>query len=1362
MLLCVAMVLGTMGTVVLAEDTAEEILVNVSPVEVTTYEELLAALDENNANVIMMNDITADATQSSGYGVAGIVLEAGDVLDGQGNTLTIRDANTTWDCAVAMRGGEVKNLTIAGAMRGVFMPGANGDVVIDNCIFKDVIYTFNSDAGSKDYTVTVKNSVLNGWTSFSDVHKSVTFENCTFGEGSGYAYCRPYQATEFKNCNFDEGFKFDATRPKEDNSLVFDDCTYNDEALSIGNGGQMFSGGGSIKIDENEIDIVKNAVAYVGNIGYTDLQEVLKTAGASGAGDTTIEIVSDIDLANVVWTPVNVDGYHGADIVTINGNGHKITNLSAPLFSGGFAGGSGIVINDLTIKDSQIVSTNTQGSGAFIECSDSMDVITLDNCHLLNSSVTGSRTGGLVGWTAGYNNVNDGPVKSYVTFTDCSVVGCTITGTSVGAINGHAGANAWTYTKIEDCKIEDNKLISTDDGGWRVGVVVGTANVGQVAINDITESNNTLTQGDVVAKEGQTNLVGRFVPSSKEEDKSNLVINDVAYTAECKPFAVTLKDDNGIKGYDTLVDALTAAQGDISIELAADATLDITAWETLAIGSDTTNTITINGNNNTLTFNKLNSDWNHIATKNNAKLVLNDMTVEDSGRNNGPWNRYDINFACNVELNNVISVKAMAFKADATLNDVTINESGDNYAIWISANGQEVAIDGLTINSAGRGIKIDDQYVGAAGKVNLSIENATFTTAKKAAIMIKSTAGAEITATKCDISKVAADSENLVWIDEDGAAGQKLVTVNGKPAFVENQMLVLGEDMYFAKITHAVNAAQPGDVIKLLGNISEKAVIEDLGVAALALNDDAIVIDLAGYTLNGYILIQDANKNIEIKNGNIVNEDNKESAVESVGKVTLTNVNITSARHAVNIEGGEAEINGGNYSLITTAGLTQNVIGAEKAKVTINGGVFTGPKGTASDSGAAVAAKEGADVTINGGKFSGGKNNTLAKKDTAVALIVKGGSFDQDPTAYVADGYDCIDTGAYEDRYIVVDRTTSSKIEVIFEPTEEKNVYNIKLVSADEFAINEFVAAEFKFENNSTTVGNKDMAYEISGITENGKVKTVVEQAAKDEYDNEQYIIRIPSGEEANRLSGKSFVIGQVKFIGQATTQFQGNIDFKILDGEVDATREGTHLGKYYTFADGTLILDGDAKINSTISEIKRDVTVNVAFNHNIDTANYWKDYQITATLKNNFGYNKTLDIKITDIKSGAVTFHDVPLGQISVTLEAPGFRTYTHKTVVEETADNGVLVLNFWNDVKRNDNEVIESGKKDMAHNFLVGDIVMDYTVDKYDLAAVTSYYGTYDIDKAQASKYIKYDLNRDGDIDIRDVHYVLHTMGN
>ena len=136
--------------------TVADTVTVVNTVEVATYEELIAALAKDGAHVVMTADITATATQSSGYGVAGIVLDAGDVLDGNGKTLTIKGANTKWDCAIAMRGGEVKNLTIAGAMRGVFMPGANGDVVIDSCEFKNVVYTFNSDAGSKNYTVTIK------------------------------------------------------------------------------------------------------------------------------------------------------------------------------------------------------------------------------------------------------------------------------------------------------------------------------------------------------------------------------------------------------------------------------------------------------------------------------------------------------------------------------------------------------------------------------------------------------------------------------------------------------------------------------------------------------------------------------------------------------------------------------------------------------------------------------------------------------------------------------------------------------------------------------------------------------------------------------------------------------------------------------------------------------------------------------------------------------------------------------------------------------------------------------------------------------------------------------------------------------
>ncbi|MBR2908269.1 MAG: SipW-dependent-type signal peptide-containing protein [Clostridia bacterium] len=255
---------------------------------------------------------------------------------------------------------------------------------------------------------------------------------------------------------------------------------------------------------------------YVEVNSATELAEKLTGAGAAGSGNTVIQINTDLDMTGVNWTPIKVDGYHGADIVTVDGQGHTITGLSAPLFAGGFAGGSGIVIKNLTISDSEIVSTSGQGSGAFIQCVDSMNVITLTNCHLKNSTLNGSRTGGLIGWTAGYNNVNDGPVKLYVTVEDCSVVGCEINGSgSVGGIIGHSGGNAWTYTIIKNCLVKDCELNSTDSGDWRTGVAIGTVNVGeQNDIINVSSINNTLTQTGKTAPDGQSNLYGRFVPGT--------------------------------------------------------------------------------------------------------------------------------------------------------------------------------------------------------------------------------------------------------------------------------------------------------------------------------------------------------------------------------------------------------------------------------------------------------------------------------------------------------------------------------------------------------------------------------------------------------------------------------------------------------------------------------------------------------------------------------------------------------------------------------------------------------------------------------------------------------------------------------
>ena len=85
----------------------------------------------------LFGDITVSANETnanSGYGATGVKVD-GSVLDGKGNTLTVTNAGGTWDCVVNTTGGTIKNLTVKGAMRGIFMGGASSDLYIDNVVF---------------------------------------------------------------------------------------------------------------------------------------------------------------------------------------------------------------------------------------------------------------------------------------------------------------------------------------------------------------------------------------------------------------------------------------------------------------------------------------------------------------------------------------------------------------------------------------------------------------------------------------------------------------------------------------------------------------------------------------------------------------------------------------------------------------------------------------------------------------------------------------------------------------------------------------------------------------------------------------------------------------------------------------------------------------------------------------------------------------------------------------------------------------------------------------------------------------------------------------------------------------------------
>lgn len=283
----------------------------------------------------------------------------------------------------------------------------------------------------------------------------------------------------------------------------------------------------SVEAEEGVWTVVRGTKPVV--MTTAELRATLTAFTSAGSGDNVIEIGKDIVLKEgETWVPATIDGYHGAGVITVLGNGHTISGLNAPLFAGGFAGNSGIIVKDLTLDGVKINdAASGQGIGAFVCNVDSMPTIELDNCHLTNSEIIstgGARVGGLIGWTSGYNKPNDGPVDTYIKITKCSVEGCTISAKgSVGGIIGHAGCNPATFHTISDCTVKNCVLTSTDDGGWRVGVVVGTANVGKLTINKITESGNTITQTGKTAPE-HSNLYGRFVPGTTGE----LVIDGVA------------------------------------------------------------------------------------------------------------------------------------------------------------------------------------------------------------------------------------------------------------------------------------------------------------------------------------------------------------------------------------------------------------------------------------------------------------------------------------------------------------------------------------------------------------------------------------------------------------------------------------------------------------------------------------------------------------------------------------------------------------------------------------------------------------------------------------------------------------------
>ena len=246
-----------------------------------------------------------------------------------------------------------------------------------------------------------------------------------------------------------------------------------------------------------------------------------------------------------------------------------------------------------------------------------------------------------------------------------------------------------------------------------------------------------------------------------------------------------------VSNQEQMEDALATDAENIIINIDGSASFDKSDFYA-QLGGASTKTITIDGGAAGAELNIISGYRNHIITKNNATLILKNLTISSNYKVEGStWDDYGIIFDCPTIIENVTFTRQVALGKNQKheLSKVTINQTaatGDMYALWLQA-GVDVTLKDCVINSinptsgkSNRAIKIADEYITNPQLTKLAVSGPTFKSQKKAAVLVTSTAGANIVwGEGNDISQVQADNVNAVWNDADRTAAWDLVTVTG-------------------------------------------------------------------------------------------------------------------------------------------------------------------------------------------------------------------------------------------------------------------------------------------------------------------------------------------------------------------------------------------------------------------------------------------------------------------------------------------------------------------------------------------------------------------------------------------------------
>ena len=593
----------------------------------------------------------------------------------------------------------------------------------------------------------------------------------------------------------------------------------------------------------------------------------------------------------------------------------------------------------------------------------------------------------------------------------------------------------------------------------------------------------------------------------------------------------------------------------------------------------------------------------------------------------------------------------------------------------------------------------------------------------------------------------------------------------------------------YATLGEAIAAAAEGDVIDLMGNVIDLPEVNSTKIKKdLTITNGSI--DITNGTWNG-------NAIIEVYGGTASDAvvatfddvdfigDNYSSAygviyAHSNGKVVINNCNFELSNEQFSAGGvlkgngigvSAFDVTNSNFDLENPnrviANATTNLDGVTiKAAVTddtlvvgdMNNHAFRNLVGTVNNSNISVDGFETGIKNTEGDLTISGNSNVVLTNSKDKDLVVGSGKAVtvEEGSKLYADTTDIADNATINGNGFI------SKADVVYvqykkvdvdandnDTVEGSDEYEIVLAGYDAEKINELASADLTFAFNGTLVTGEAMTYTV--VPADGVTLTQLGDRFMFNYD----------GVNKYEETGTAIVIGTITIEGYGSytlatadsgknAVYATEIRNNIVDGFTPAA--GLEINKDMVANDGMV---GEIP-NAEIAVPTRKLTIDIDFNNPVDYSG--KDYQDMTVIIDGGTYYE--EIKLGDKAEDDTIVRNLAINtSYTVTVKGAGYRTARYTVSL-----TGNKNLKFWNNVMDEQNAIcVEEGKEDTKETvtFLAGDIVKDNKINIYDLSAVVAYFGTTGLSATNNPEYARYDLNRDGVIDSKDVAYVLVSWG-